>query len=267
MTPRRRVRTILFSALFLAWGLAVATGSAEPTSLSPTSDKSSPPRQTAQAAGQPEVERPRNARVLFVIKKDCPRCEDELARLRRPGGEFDKLKAVGWKIGTDAKNHIQIVDFETLGPWAERLSEREFPTVAGVDHEEIVRCFHSGCTTPLDKWTFSWIAKGIDERPAGSVPEAARVESTGHYPLRGNHWSIDEDWNPSREKVLGHLRGPVHGPQISARYEIETWSYEELRSLHDHLHEVEMGGVQFGGGTPRATPADQFSAARKAGGS
>src|ERR1700722_11400576 len=84
--------------------------------------------------------------------------------------------------------------------------------------------------------------------------------TTGHYPLRGNHWSIDEDWNPTREKVVSHLRGPNHGAHIAASWTIESWSYEELRSLHDHLHEQELGSSYY---SARSQPANQFSAVRK----
>jgi hypothetical protein len=117
---------------------------------------------------------------------------------------------------------------------------REYPALACVDGGEIVRSFKEGCTTPLDAWTFGFLLKGKNERPKGSVPEAARVATTGSYPLRGNHWTVDGDANPSAEKLIGHLRGPHHGPQIAATYAIETWSYEELRSLHDDLHEREV---------------------------
>ncbi len=202
-----------------------------------------------------------NPRVLFITSKDCARCETELSRLRRAGGDFEKMQGQGWKIGAGADSHLQIVDREAIAELVEKLGVREYPTVACVSEGEIVRSFKSGCTTPLDAWTFGFLAKGIDERPPGSVSEATRVETTGHYPLRGNHWSIDEDWNPTREKVVSHLRGPTHGHQILKNYEIERWSYEELRSLHDNLHEREMGGVSYSG---RSAPAsDPFGAGRK----
>ncbi len=149
-------------------------------------------------------------RVLFITAKDCPRCERELARLRRPGGDFEKMRARGWKIGPGPTNHLQIVDRLAVGDLIAELATSELPKVICVREQEIVRSFQSGCTTPLDMWTFGWLIKGIDERPPGWVPEKARVEWTGHYPLRGNHWSIDEDWNPTRERVVAHLRS-VHG--------------------------------------------------------
>jgi hypothetical protein len=207
-----------------------------------------------------QVDKGRNPRVLFITSKDAPRSEQELARLRRPGGDFEKMKGAGWKIGEEPDSHLQIVDRETIPELIEKLNVREFPTVVCVDGGEIVRSFKSGCTTPLDAWTFGFLAKGVDERPAGSISEVARVETTGHYPLRGNHWSIDEEWNPTKEKVVSHLRGPNHGHQLLKTWEIERWSFEELRSLHDNLHEREMGGVSY---SSRPQSVDTFSATRK----
>jgi hypothetical protein len=207
--------------------------------------------------------------VLFIITADCPRCDEELAKLRRPGGDFEKLQSAGWKIGPGPESHLQIVDRAAVAELADQLGARDYPVVACISNNRIERSFTSGCTTPLDMWTFGWLLNGKDQRPAGSIPEKATVDWTGNYPLRGNHWSIDGDWTPSRTSLISHLRGPVHGPQIAGRYTVESWSYEELRSLHDHLHEVEMGGVTFGGygmsGQSNAS-SNMFNAARKASG-
>jgi hypothetical protein len=43
--------------------------------------------------------------------------------------------------------------------------------------------------------------------------------------------------------VLAHLRGPNHGHAAPGYGSLETWSVEELRSLHDDLHEREGGTV------------------------
>ncbi len=215
-------------------------------------------------SSQPPAQSPQPARVVFITAKDCPRCDEELARLNRAGGDFEKLRAAGWKIGAGEENHLQIVDREAIAELVEKLEVREFPTVAAIDGGQIVRSFRSGCTTPLDRWTFGFLAKGVDERPPGSVSEAARVETTGHYRLRGNHWSVEEDWNPAKPKVVSHLRGPNHGHQILSNWKIEEWSYEELRSLHDDLHEREMSSS--GSYSSRGSSTNTFSAARKAGG-
>lgn len=213
---------------------------------------------------------PRNPRVLFIIARNCERCESELARLRRPGGDFDAMRARGWKIGETADNHLQIVDGEAVPELVEELAVREFPTVACVSHGEIVRSFTEGCTTPLDAWTFGWLLKGENERPRGSIAEAARVKTTGSYPLRGNHWSVEGDWNPAQEKVISHLRGPNHVSQLAASWNIDAWSYEELRSLHDDLHERELASgtvtassASFPVQSPPASTGSQFSASRK----
>lgn len=236
--------------MFMAIRWAILLGAM--AGLGPISDASEPERaatkEEASAKEQSpanEQKRPgQNPRVLLIIAKDNTRCEKELARLRQPGRDFELMRARGWKIGAGPENHLQIVDQEEVAELIAQLTVREFPLVVCVGGTEIVRSFKSGCTTPLDVWTFGWLVKGVDERPPGMVPEAARVETTGNYPLRGNHWSVDGDVNPSRQTVISHLRGPTHVHMIRAHWKIETWSYEELRSMHDNLHEQEMGGVQ-----------------------
>lgn len=212
---------------------------------------------------------PRATRILFITAKDCEQCAQELAKLRKPGGDFESMQSRGWKIGEGPENHLQIVDREAIPDLVVQLNVREYPTVACISNGEIVRSFKDGCSTPLDAWTFGWLIKGESERPQAVIPEAIRVKSTGSYRLRGNHWSVEGDWSPSREKVISHLRGP-HGSQVAATYAIDSWSYEELRSLHDDIHEREGGGVVSSGyysgyyqqsAQPRG--ANQFGAGRK----
>lgn len=235
---------------------------------SSTSPADRPPDAGGQT-GEPRRTAASRPRVLFITMKGCEKCKQELARLRRPGGDFEALKARGWKIGETADNHIQIVDREAIPELIEKLGVREYPTVACIADGEIVRSFKHGCTTPLDAWTFGWLIKGENERPHEPVPEAVQVASTGSYRLRGNHWSVDGDWNPARATVVSHLRG-AHGNQIAANYAIESWSYEELRSLHDDLHEREMqttgyssGGYSSSGSYSSGGSSSGFSAGRK----
>ena len=205
-------------------------------------------RQTAEPKGL-------RSRVLFITKQGCERCETELNRLRASGGVFEKLQSTGWRIGDGPNNHIQIVDFENIPELMQLLKAKEFPS------------FKDGCTTPLDVWTFGWLLKGENERPKSAISEAARVESTGNYRLRGNHWTVESDPNPSKETVLRHLRG-IHGNSSAAYGAIENWSTEELRSLHDDIHEREGGGaVATYSGPAYSQPAnrslDAFSGNRK----
>jgi hypothetical protein len=198
----------------------------------------------APAESEPKV--PRNPRVLYISMKGCVACSRELLRLRRPGGDFDRMQAKGWKIGPTPDCHVQVVDRDQVPELIVQFGIQSYPAVICINGNEIVRSFKSGCTTPLDVWTFGFLLKGENERPRSSIPEAARVAWTGSYPLRGNHWSIEGDWNPTRERVVSHLRS-THGSQISASYAIESWSVEELKSLHDDLHEREGGGVSTAG--------------------
>ena len=49
---------------------------------------------------------------------------------------------------------------------------------------------------------------------------------------------------------------------LLASWDIEAWAYEELRSLHDHLHETYGGGVSASR-SKSSSSANQFSAGRK----
>ena len=227
--------------------LVIALAALVEASVAPASDVSG----TKTAAAHE-----RNPRVLFITSKDSPQCDKELARLRHPGGEFEKMRAAGWTIGTGTDKLVQIVDRDEVSELVEKMDIHEFPAVACIDHGEVVRYFRSGCTTPLDAWTFGFLAKGVNERPKGAVLEAARVESTGSYPLRGNHWSVEGDWNPTRDKVITHLRGPNHYWQLVAAWKIDDWSLEELRSLHDDLHERYDTGSSSGSQSSSSGSAD-----------
>ena len=208
---------------------------------------------------------PRSRRVLFIADKGCNKCDAELKRLRQTGGEFESMQARGWKIGESPDNHIQIVDRADVPELAELLKTRELPSVICIQDGEVLRYFKHGCSTPLDAWTFGWLMKGQNERPKAAVPEQIEVETTGHYPLRGNHWSVDGDLDPPHAKVVAHLRNEFHSPQLLAEWKIDDWSVEELRSLHDDLHERYGGGVvSTGFGQPaQQTGVGQFGAGRK----
>ena len=264
-------RSPFYSVLFVTV-IAVLTISAEDQQRRETTNTTN---QSASGIISPNNNTPRettrrttrNPRVLFIITDDCPRCTVELDRLQKPGGDFAKLQAIGWKIGEGTDNHIQIVDQSEIPDIVQRLNVKEFPAVACVTDREIVRSFKEGCTTPLDLWTFGWLLKGENERPKTSLSETARVETTGSYRLRGNHWSIEGDPNPTKEVVLTHLRGPNHAHDVAGYGAIENWSYEELRSLHDDVHERE-GRVYatYGRQQPQSANRnlDAFSGNRKA---
>lgn len=202
-------------------------------------------------------------RVLFITAPNCETCLRELTKLRRPGGDFEAMRSRGWRIGTGHHNHVQIINHTEIPEMIREFNIQEYPAVVCISEGKVLRGFKSGCTTPLDSWTLGWLLNGKNERPAGYVPEPARVESTGSYRLRGNHWSVDGDWKPTRAIVLTHLRSPTHGAQVAVNWKLESWSYEELRSLHDDLHEQELANNPAARVPPSSSGADNFSAGRK----
>src|SRR5579872_4263775 len=68
---------------------------------------------------------PRSTRILYITAKDCEQCAAELARLRKPGGEFEAMQSQGWKIGEGPENHLQIVDREAVPDLVLQLRVRE----------------------------------------------------------------------------------------------------------------------------------------------
>jgi hypothetical protein len=206
----------------------------------------------------------RSSRVVFITAKDSEPCRKELERLRKAGGTFAALEAQGWKIGPAADSHIQIVDRGDVPDVIRQLDPDEFPVVACIENGEIIRSFKDGCSTPLDAWTFGWLLKGVSERPQAAISEAIRVATTGHYPLRGNHWTVDGDTNPTKDRLVTHLRGPNHVNSLQASWVIEEWSIEELRSLHDDIHERDGPWPAANSAPARSTGLEQFSGNRKA---
>lgn len=186
-----------------------------------------------------------NKRILIVITPTADRSRQEMAKLEAPKGPLEVLKKKGWKVGSTSSDHIQIVDrtkpiADELQPVISKVPTSDGPVVVCIEDGEIARSFQRGCTTPLDQWTFGWLMTGNDDRPADFIPETVTVATTGNYRLRGNHWSVDGDWNPSKDYVVRHLRAS-HSNGIQAGWKIESWSTEELRSLHDDIHDREEG--------------------------
>jgi hypothetical protein len=268
-------RMLVIAALLLVSLATCSFAADEVVRISATaSDQSKPAARQLNAvqygnqavAGPPKLT-PEVVRVLFITTQNCPRCQIELDKLNRSGGDFEAMRTRGWKIGSGTDSHIQIIDRDAIPELIQELNVREYPTVACISDGKIIRAFRDGCTTPLDSWTFGWLYKGQNERPAASVPEPARVESTNSYRLRGNHWSVDGDWNPPKATVVSHLRSPIHAFGVASSWRIENWSYEELRSLHDDLHEREMGNSASFSSPPASRSSNDFSAGRKIKGS
>ena len=191
--------------------VAIAIGSSAMMGSSPAEDPNSTQdisrkrtgAESSRTSGDADPQ-PRSGRILLLTGPECQSCVEELKRLEAVGGAFELLRRRGWRIGTGAENHIQVID--QSGPVDLDIAQVvatqhpvNAPFVAYVEKGEIARSFHGGCTTPLDQWTFGWLMTGNDERPVPFRPEPISVVTSGNYPLRGNHWSVDGNANPTRE--------------------------------------------------------------------
>ena len=58
------------------------------------------------------------------------------------------------------------------------------------------------------------------------------------YPIRrGQFWSIEGDFKPSRDIVLLHLRTSFNHKEALASWPLEELSLNELQSIHSDHHE------------------------------
>lgn len=242
--------SLISSALLLAFSSLSGDCFSDDASALAGSAASAPVSVTPRTAAPDSIPIARLAssvrtRVLVVHSPESDRSREELTKLSAPGGPFEILKKRGWKVGPESTNHIQIVDRTRpieadIQPIVAQIPASDGPVVVSIEDGAVVRSFKRGCTTPLDQWTFGWLMTGNDDRPVDFDPEPVKVAATGNYRLRGNHWSIEGDWNPTRESVARHLR-TSHPGSIQAGWTIESWSLEELRSLHDDIHDREEG--------------------------
>lgn len=180
----------------------------------------------------------RNPRVILIYREQHEPSLQELSRLQAPRGIFAGMRAMGWEIGESPSSHVQLLRERDAGQLIEAAGIKEFPAVFCLEDGEIVRSFRQGCSTPLDGYTFGWLLKGVMERPTPAIDTTITVPTSGSYPLRGNHWNFEGHWNPGHDFMVQHLRGPNHAGLFPASWPIERWSDEELRALHDDLHEM-----------------------------
>ncbi len=258
------IRVLVFVAILLTSSMLIGPAfSEDPGPISIESPE--PSNSGSSTAGEGGSVLPRAKRILLLTAPSCALCSDELRRLEAPDGPFELLRNRGWKIGPGAENHIQIVD-KSASVDAEfarvvaQLHPVNSPVVVYVENGEIARSFQGGCTTPLDQWTFGWLMTGNDQRPAPYHPQTVTVVTSGNYPLRGNHWSVEGHFNPSREYIIQHLRS-VHGGYLQVNWNIETWSQEELLSAHDDIHDRTEGfrGRYTGSGSATSSRTSAFS--------
>jgi len=174
----------------------------------------------------------REPRLLFVNSLESDWSQQELLRLQQPQAAFEMLQGRGWRIGTAANQHLQLINAEERPDVVGRYGAADFPWVGCLQRGRIVRVYNRRAKAPLDAWSLSWLLSGEDRRPASgeSSPTVAG------YPVTRSHWIVNGDHAPIQEVVLQHLETPLHRNRVPSAWDLGTWTYPELRSLHDDLH-------------------------------
>jgi hypothetical protein len=110
----------------------------------------------------------RNLQVLLIMSWKHPGAEAELRRLESVDGAFERLRKVGWRVGLKPDDHLRIVTDDEVRELVTKLDLKSFPSVVALHDGEVIRSFRSGCTTPLDEYTFEWMRSGVSG-PYGGV--------------------------------------------------------------------------------------------------
>jgi len=143
----------------------------------------------------------------------------------------DLNKAKWTMYSVSGRSHLRLMD----NPQAYGIDS--LPAFIVTDDEgKVLRSFKSGCGLTLDTWAMHWLATGQESSKISKGKVS--VVTSGNYPLRGNWWSVEGRWNPSKTMIINHLRQhPNHAKKSFQRENLEAWSYEELQSLHSDDHE------------------------------
>lgn len=170
-------------------------------------------------------------RVMLFNADWCPAC---VADQPKREAALAALQRKGWRVGEQPEDQFQIVDVDA-SDLDERLGIDAVPAYVKVEDGRIVRQFRRGCSEPLDAWALGRLYTGRDQRPE---PKRAPVTAatTGQYPLRGNWWSVDGQWNAIKAVLIAHLTGGEHRGKFDRDW-LQSLSRAELHSLHSDDHE------------------------------
>ena len=171
--------------------------------------------------------------VLFFTAEWCAACK-VIKNI-----ELKALKDAGWRVGEAETDAVRVIDIEkNPNLWKQYGSEEDgLPQFVCIYDGEVIRSLRSGCSTPMDAYGISWTFKGVDERPEPKrLP--VTVDNNGEYPIRGNWWSVEGNWNASRREVIKHLlESPNHRELRPYGSMIKRMSRAEAHSLHSDHHE------------------------------
>lgn len=156
----------------------------------------------------------RRKRLLYFTDGSCSLCR-EFERT-----ELKSLKSVGWKIGPQPSNHIQVVDIERNRDVAGRYEISSVPNLVCVDLDKEVRRWEG--TGVFDRWTADRIYTGKYRFP--------------DYPIRGDWWTLDGTTDHTVKVMVAHMDWGYHKGKFDHRW-IEELTIDELHSLHSDDHE------------------------------
>jgi hypothetical protein len=160
------------------------------------------------------------ARSFLIVAEDRS-AADRLWRGASEAGQVDSALTV---LDCHRDRDAVAALLRRFGPNTQRLPA---PILVRVDDT------HSG---EAMVWTTEW----LDAWQNNHIKDAC-------YPISGNWWSVDGDWNPTREIVRDHLFTSMNHVDGHFEYEwLDLLTLEELQSIHsDHHREMAGDGTVY----------------------
>lgn len=161
-------------------------------------------------------------RMLMFTASWCGPCKDWKNNVA------PEMRKRNWLIGKEDWNHIQFIDSDKNKDLESKYGINSLPTFIMIDPfgREVART--------------GFLNAGEMSSFYNKHKEAKKKVQTASYPLNGRTWSVNGDYNPSRQTLIDHLLyGGVHAGKFTKDY-LSQLSRDELMSLHgdDHDHRV-----------------------------
>jgi len=156
----------------------------------------------------------RRKRLLYFTSSSCALCRS----FERT--ELKSLRSVGWQIGPQPSNHIQVVEIERNRDVAGRYEISSVPNLVCIDFDREVRRWKGQGV--FDRWTADKVYTGRYRFP--------------DYPIRGDWWTVDETTDHTVQVMVAHMNWGSHKNKFDGRW-LNELKIDELHSLHSDDHE------------------------------